>query len=156
MHTGALVHVLGCLSLWNKHDTHTHTHTGCDTSSEGCNLCLCVTLSFSQTPMICNSSQISFRKRLVYQPAMLHCLSVCCRAMIFYLSFFPLFLSILPLRICVSLYWCCCGNKTADQRLSIFQVMIHQNDQLVYVSSIIFEQSTTELRKINKSEQKWV
>lgn len=84
--------------------THTHTHTGCDTSSEGCNMCLGVTLSFSQTPMICDSSHISYRKRLVYQPAMLHCLSVCCRAMIFlFLFFFSIFVHLASTNLCLAL-----------------------------------------------------
>lgn len=59
VHTGALVHVFGCLSLsWNKH----FTHTCCDTSSEVCDMkkctCLYMTRSFSQAPMLCNSTQI--------------------------------------------------------------------------------------------------
>lgn len=76
VHTGALLHVLGGLSVsQNKHFAHIHTR--CDTASE-CDIrtcvCLYVTQSFSQAPVLCDSTQVSFMKWLFISPL---CFTIC-------------------------------------------------------------------------------
>lgn len=56
----------------------THTHTHCDKASEECDIrtceCLYVTQSFSQAPVLCNSTQVSFRKWPFISPL---CCTIC-------------------------------------------------------------------------------
>lgn len=94
----------------------TRTNKGCDSSSDGCNMCLCVILSFSQTSMLRNSGQFYktayLLATLTLNPIMLHALlfaRVCCRGM----TFFSCWFWQSGFKFCLLRFvFCSVGNKT--------------------------------------------